>query len=285
LSKWRPASTGCLYIIPDIHGKNEELQLILKRILPLRNDKNAKDKIIFLGDYIDRGKDSPGVIDTLINLKEKYKDQVICLRGNHEWLMLASAGRCGGWSNPFKLSPFAIWVSNGGNECILQYAKRNGQNLYDGINISQEKAISFLDKKHLDFLENETVLYYELDNYIFVHAGCDPTEPLEQQAIEDEELFLWDRSLFETVRRLVNIGQDLPWEKIVVTGHNYRGPYITSKFMMLDASASNKLLIVELNTMEGFAAIPDNKRLVKVNLTEKQAAKSSTRVLFRREDA
>lgn len=265
MSKWRPNPTGCIYVIPDIHGQANELKLILNRILPLRNNKNAVDKLIFLGDYIDRGKDSPRVLDILIALRKTYQDQVVFLRGNHEWLMLASAGRESSWADPFRPTPYAIWVNNGGDKTIVQYAARKGVNIYDGMHLKKDRAVSFIEMKHLDFLQRETVLYYELDNYIFVHAGCDPTVPLEDQ---DEEILMWDRSVFDFVQKMVAQGQDLPWDKTVITGHSYKGPFINSKFMMLDSSFSRKLLTVELTSMEAFSVGYGKQRMVKEELKE-----------------
>ena len=57
MSKWRP-SKECIYVIPDVHGMYNELELILSRILPLRKTDGVKDKIVFLGDYVDRRVDS-----------------------------------------------------------------------------------------------------------------------------------------------------------------------------------------------------------------------------------
>ena len=84
MSKWRPSKNSCLYVIPDIHGAYSLLEKILKRILPLRKSGGVQDKIVFLGDFIDRHVDSHLVLDRLIELKKKYGDNVICLWVNHE---------------------------------------------------------------------------------------------------------------------------------------------------------------------------------------------------------
>lgn len=267
MSKWRPTSTGNIYVISDIHGKADELQLILDRILPLRD---GKDIIIQTGDLVDRGPKIPEVIDIFINLKEKYKDQVITLRGNHEQMLLSSAGRIGACFDPLLASTYSMFINNGGEQTISQYAARKGIEIKNPKILNIDRAISFLDEKHLDFLE-KTLLYYELDNYIFVHAGCDPNIPIKDQ---NEDILLWDRSLYATVKKIVNLGNNLPWDKTIVTGHNYDGPYINQKFMMLDASAKDKLLVVEMNSMECFMAGTGKNRLVKLFLEEAKPNKS-----------
>lgn len=270
MSKWRPTATGNIFCIPDLHGKLHELSIILDRILPLRNDKNSKDKLIFLGDYVDRGKNSPGIIDLLIKLKEKYQDQIVFLRGNHEELMLHSCGGGKGW-DPMLPSAYSMWINNGGDSTIQQYAKRKNVEIKDVKTLASWRAVSFVDKEHLNFIEKETLSYYELDNYIFVHAGCDPYIPLKDQV---DDILLWDRSLYNNAKMIIGSGQQLPWSKTIVTGHNYDGPFINEKFIMLDGSAHEKLFVLELNSMECFYAGLGKDRLVKFPVSETIIKKS-----------
>ena len=79
MSKWRPSEQNCIYVIPDVHGAIDPLNKICDRILPLRKSDGGKDKLIFLGDYIDRHVDSHKVIDFCIELEKKYPHQVIFL--------------------------------------------------------------------------------------------------------------------------------------------------------------------------------------------------------------
>ena len=84
-TKWRPNKDGDnIYTIGDIHGQLHQLKLILKSILPLRKNEGVQDRIIFLGDYVDRNKNSHLVLDLLIDLKKKYKSKLMFLKGNHE---------------------------------------------------------------------------------------------------------------------------------------------------------------------------------------------------------
>lgn len=221
MSKWRP-SENCLYVIPDIHGFCNELKLLLDEIIPLQQS----DKLIFLGDYIDRGPDTPGVIELLVNLKKQYKDSIVFLRGNHEEMLLSAFG-LNKKINPHNPMQALMWLETGGASTISQY--RDG-----GKEVPQE---------HIEFIKN-TEYYHIHDKYLFVHAGYpDHNAPIEEQNVDE---FVWDRTLFEFVKR----GGKLNSKYTVVTGHNYKGPFVSGNFMMLDCSAQRKLIMVELNSMQ-----------------------------------
>lgn len=266
MSKFSPTASGNIFVVPDLHGKLHELNLILDRILPLRDNKNAKDKLIFLGDTPDRGPDTPGVFDKLIELRKEYSsDQVVFLRGNHDQMLLSITGRVGPSFSIYLPSDYSLWINNGGDLALQQWAARKGVEIKNPKLLTIDRAISFIDPIHMDFLKNETVLYHEHENYVFVHAGCDPNIPMNEQ---DEEVLLWDRSLYATVKKIISQGKELPWNKCVICGHCYDGPFINSKFMMLDCSAKDKLLVVELNSMEAYWAENGKDRMVRVFLEE-----------------
>jgi len=277
MSKWRPNPEpgNCIYVIPDVHGCSEQLKLILNRILPLRD----QDKLVFLGDYTDRGPDSPGVLDICVKLREKYtSEQCIFIRGNHDALLLSVAGRNNVGFDPSLPSDYSILMNNGGDLTFQQYAARQGVELKNPKHLTIDRAVSFLDIKHLDFLEKETQLIAKIDNYIFVHASYDPNIAIDQQ---QEEILVWDRSLYNTVKSLASKGQELFWAKdyTIVAGHNYEGPFFTPGFLMLDSSGSGKLVVLELNTMEAFSASPGHNRLVKLKINETKPIFSSNAVV------
>jgi len=76
------------YAFGDIHGCLSQLQRLVE--LCERDAGPQKIKLIFLGDYIDRGPDSRGVVDFLIDLQTWSPDEIFCLRGNHEDLLLSA---------------------------------------------------------------------------------------------------------------------------------------------------------------------------------------------------
>lgn len=169
-----------LIAIGDVHGCARSMDALLEEL-----DFSSDDQIVFIGDYIDRGPDSKGVIDRLLRLK----DEVRCtfLRGNHEALMLEF----------LEDGESDVWVFNGGTQTMVSYQTDDGT--------------THIPRTHVEFLQ-QTELYLETDEFLFVHAGlrADLTvaENLEQC---DESIFLWERDHLNV--------QNLPWEKTVVCGH------------------------------------------------------------------
>jgi Calcineurin-like phosphoesterase len=145
-----------LLAIGDVHGCLTALDTLLGFVQP-----TSDDQLVFLGDYVDRGPDSKGVLNRLIELQRSH--QVVFLRGNHEIMMLgARNGR----------DDFRFWFACGGAEAMESYARPNGIVTLDDIPGS-----------HWQLLER-CVDWYETDTHIFVHAGLHPDLPLDQQPTE-----------------------------------------------------------------------------------------------------
>ncbi len=152
-----------MWIIGDIHGCLLELDSLLRRI-------PQADPLLFLGDYIDRGPSSAGVISRV--LREQHRS--VFLMGNHESMMVnyfadpsSEEGRS--WLHPL----------NGGKATLASYGMPPG---------SRRDA---LPEAHRAFLES-LQLYYEGDTFIAVHAGLDVHEPA--LASQDRETMLWIRN-------------------------------------------------------------------------------------------
>ncbi|WP_231612273.1 metallophosphoesterase family protein [Novipirellula galeiformis] len=142
-----------LIAIGDIHGCKVALERLLKEIAPTSNDV-----VVTLGDYIDRGPDSRGVIDTLIKLRQQT--QLIGLVGNHEEMMLdVVRGE----------HPPHAWLKHGGVETLDSYG-------FDG-------SLDFLPQSHQEFFDSLGD-YFEYGDYFFTHAAYDPDTPLEHQPTE-----------------------------------------------------------------------------------------------------
>ena len=140
-----------IFAIGDIHGHLVPLDAILSRL-----ELNVGDTVVTLGDYIDRGPDSAGVIRRLIQLKERCN--LIALRGNHDSLMLESR------DDPDSLTK---WIRAGTDASLRSYGGAAGK-------------LCDIPPDHWEFVAS-TLLYYETKTHIFVHAGLVPDKPLNQQ--------------------------------------------------------------------------------------------------------
>lgn len=270
MSKWRPVKQNCLYVIPDIHGALDPLQKICDRILPLRKSDGGKDRLVFLGDYIDRHVDSHKVIDFCIDLEKKFGSQVVFILGNHELMLMQALNiqpgknmTLQGMSHMYKM-----WMENGGRETIHGYKKRKGLAVEGWEDLPRSKVIDLFPQEHLDFFTKTLVKSYEWEDYIFVHGGCNPQKPICNQEME---VLAWDRSLLKFVQDAIQQGRSLPWDKTVVCGHCVQKnmlPVITDKYMMIDCGSPKQLLVVELHSNSAFFAHPDKDRLVKFPLKD-----------------
>lgn len=256
-------------MIPDVHGSLEMLKKICGRILPLRKSDGGKDRIVFLGDYIDRHIDSHLVIDYLIELQKKYGDQIVFLMGNHEYMLLQSIDMVPGKSMTLQNKYHAnqMWMSNGGNLTMAGYIRReSGDEGWGSVPIS--RIPDFIPKDHITFYQGLRK-YYETEDFIFVHGGLDPDKSPYNQPLEE---VVWDRSLVKNVVNSIKYRIPLPnWDKTIVCGHSVQSdgvPIITQKFMMLDCGSPTQLLVVEMNTLEAYMAYPGKTRMLKYELKE-----------------
>jgi serine/threonine protein phosphatase 1 len=253
--------------VPDIHGQDALLDRVLARILPLRKSDGGKDKIVFLGDYVDRGVNSHKVIDRLIELKEKYKEKVVCLCGNHELFMMEALELVDCVSPS---SSFNMWMMNGGYATLKGYMERAGIN-ESPTAFPRHRVKSLIPDEHKEFLLNLDASYEE-DEFVFVHGGCQPDE---SPANYDLHTIAWDRSLVKFVTRLVVEDKPTPWEKTIICGHSPTGtgePLVRDKFMMLDCGLG-RLLVTEVRSKQAYMAIDGNKRMTKFVMNNTVAPK------------
>ena len=178
-----------VFAIGDIHGCCDELDALLSS---LRQDHGATedDHYVFIGDYIDRGPNSRGVVDRLLAFKRECPRSIF-LRGNHEDMLLGFLG-LGGHAGE-------VYLTNGGVETFKSYGvEPNGP-------ISQIREN--MPKEHLDFYTS-TELGVVIAEFLFVHAGVSPNASLTEQREHD---LMWVRGEF--IQNQHNLG------KTVVFGH------------------------------------------------------------------
>lgn len=240
---FRPSDNN-LYVIPDIHGNIRMLEKIFEAILPLKNS----DKIVFLGDYIDRHTASYRVIESLIAIKKQYP-QCIFLKGNHEFMMLAAAGLISK-SQDSQEGNFRMWMANGGRETVEGYLSLK-KSLRSLDLIRRTDIKSLISKEHLSFMLDALPLYEE-DEWVFVHGGLNPERlsDIRKDPLNYEEAMVWDRSLIKRVEDSIKMKIHLPWRECIVTGHNGSTIMIHDSFMMLDCGSPRELLVAEMRSKE-----------------------------------
>jgi hypothetical protein len=103
-----------LFSIGDIHGRLDLLTKLMDTLKSTQMLDLTQDKLIFTGDYIDRGPNSKGVLDYLKALQEAHPSNVVLLAGNHEWLAIDGCMR--GYDN------FHLWMYNGGDKTLESFS-------------------------------------------------------------------------------------------------------------------------------------------------------------------
>jgi serine/threonine protein phosphatase 1 len=200
-AKTRPRTPegAVLYAIGDVHGYAGLLQPLLEAAG--RDAAAGKRTIVVgLGDYADRGPDSPGVVDRLLEIAGRPNIEGRFLRGNHDQLLLDFLA-------DHTLGPY--WVRIGGLETLLAYGVTppDGREHLDAWRKARDDFAANLPERHLAFFRGLD-LSFTCGDYFFVHAGAQPGIPLEQQAPQD---LMWIRHVF--------LDDDRPFERIVVHGH------------------------------------------------------------------
>jgi serine/threonine protein phosphatase 1 len=196
-----------IYAIGDIHGELQKLRNLMEKIEA--TGLTESDRLVFVGDYIDRGPCVPQVLEYLVELKERRPGDIF-LRGNHDQVMLEARDyfdKSRGVSVRF--DDIQWWFSCGGRETIEQYPKT-------------KPWYTAIPASHWEFLES-TRMQYEEGNYLFVHAGMVPPGKKWRQK---EDPRLWIREEF--------IGSKADFGKTVVFGH-------TPQDLMMPCVMKNKV--------------------------------------------
>jgi serine/threonine protein phosphatase 1 len=172
------------YAVGDIHGRLDLLEPLLAKIAEDARARPAKRTyIIFLGDLIDRGPDSAGVVERLRNYRPDFATPIF-LAGNHEEVMLRVLQ-----GEPDILGD---WLKFGGAECLASYGIDAGTLT----RMEPDKAMELLRSKvpsaHIEFLEGFADTF-RFGDYLFVHAGIRPGVPLAEQ---DQFDLRWIREPF-----------------------------------------------------------------------------------------
>jgi len=200
-----------IFAIGDVHGCHDQLLDLMGRI-PI---DWSGDRMVFMGDYIDRGPKSFEVVEHLIGLQALHPG-IVFLKGNHEQMLMDYL------SGKDRMT----YLYNGGQQTLESYLNHAGP-----------RAKYPIPDAHLRFFES-LALFHETETYIFVHAGLRQDVPMDQQAPED---LLWIREKFIYTTR--------SFGKRVVFGHTpFDEPLVDPNKIGIDTGAvfGNKLTCLQL---------------------------------------
>lgn len=226
-----------VYAIGDIHGRLDLLDDLLIRIgADNAGRPPAATTLLFLGDLIDRGPDSAGVVERVRKLAAS-KINVRVLMGNHEEVFLAAAGQ--------DLAALRFCCRIGGRETIISYGI--SQEEYERLDYAElaERLAALVPAEHTAFIASfEDIVV--MGGYLFVHAGIRPGVPVADQREKD---LRWIREPF--------LDHDAPFEAFVVHGHTIledidersnrigidTGAYVTGKLTALGLEGSERWVL------------------------------------------
>lgn len=189
-----------IYAIGDIHGRNDLLQQLLAQIDADDAKRGSADtQIIFLGDLMDRGPDSAGVVETAMALRRTGR-KVHFLMGNHEEVFVRACRK-----RDSKVTRFFLRI--GGEATVLSYPISRAEYITLDMDQLSDRLTTLVPQEHLDFIDSfeDQII---IGDYAFVHAGIRPGVPLSQQKPSD---LRWIREEF--------VDQRGDLEKIIVYGH------------------------------------------------------------------
>ncbi|SIO14081.1 serine/threonine protein phosphatase 1 [Bradyrhizobium erythrophlei] len=191
------------FAIGDIHGCRKKLLALLRCCGAIAQAR--KVKYVFLGDYVDRGPEACGVVDLLIERQRRNPGGIICLRGNHEQMLLAA-------SHPDRSDQdLMMWMENGGRQTLASYGCDDPCDI---------------PAAHLAWFRSLPLTHAEAGR-MYVHAGVRPDIPLNAQTEED---LLWIREPF--------LSSDQTHEAFIVHGHTpVRLPDLRANRLNLDTGA------------------------------------------------
>ena len=237
-----PSTEGALiYAVGDIHGRRDLLDELAAKIradaqmtMMATAPPGVRPVLIFIGDYVDRGPDTRGVVDVVLALGRGGEFEVRALKGNHEEQLLA-----------FLKDPRAgpAWLDFGGGATLNSYGVRppTGRTDEAAWEAARLDLRAALEGDHLDFFQRLELAVVSGD-YLFVHAGVRPGIPLNEQSEHD---LLWIRDEFLSATR--------PFEKVVVHGHTPEpAPYLGRNRIGIDtgAYATSTLTAVRLHDFD-----------------------------------
>lgn len=203
------------YAVGDVHGMSLKLAKMLRLIAEdakQYQDQDYLPVLVGLGDYVDRGPDSKGVVDLLIEGVPGLMPVYLC--GNHEYMLMMARYQGGDY--------YHAWLTGaGGAQCLKSYEYRGNSS-----------SLWLLPKSHIEFFSSLRAMWVT-KKYIFAHAGIDPRLPLDQQKSDAENGPLWIREPF------LSYDGKFEGNRTVIHGHtpSRKGVVVKHNRICLDTAA------------------------------------------------
>lgn len=210
-------------VIGDIHGCLDSLNNLLDLILP------KADTLIFLGDYVDRGPDSQGVVERLLALQTNHP-RLITLKGNHDLM----------FQQYFEGQESSLFFRVGGKETLASY----------DISHDASAPLTLIPATHIHFFR-ELPLFFEDQHAFYVHAGLEPDRHL---TLQRPQWCLWAREKF--------LNSSFKLGKPIIFGHTvFPRPYIKNDKIGIDTGAvyGGQLTALILPDME-YISVPGEQK-------------------------
>jgi serine/threonine protein phosphatase 1 len=225
------------WVIPDIHGCYLSLRtLVESQIVPSKDDR-----IFFLGDFVDRGPDSKGVLDYVIGLQEQGYN-ILALKGNHEDFFVKA------WDEEKDLKSFLVfkqanksknqWLKHGGIEAMQSFGTDN---------------LLSVPGHYIEWMRN-LPLYHELDKFVLVHAGLNFEA---ENPYSDTHSMLWMREFKVrphkiAFRRVIHghVPVSLDFIDLTIKSGSYPFIDLDNGCYMSNRSGFGNLVALELGSME-----------------------------------
>lgn len=216
-----------LLTIGDIHGHTNALNALLDELNP-----TSSDKLVFLGDYVEKGPDVAGTLELLSTLSQDY--EWVFLRGNHDQMMLDA------YRNP---SAFAVWECLSGDDPLSSYGSG-----------ATEELLRSVPDHHIRFLADRCCDFHETDSFIFVHAGIRAHVTPSAEEVERLQWMVLSSATAHNSGRTVVCGHSSQESgRIADCGHTIfidtgitKGKYLTcldlGDFSYIQASSEGKIL-------------------------------------------
>ncbi len=218
------------YAVPDLHGRFDLLKMAYAAMTD--HARGLAGLIVHLGDYVDRGPDGRRVVEFLMDAETVPSGwKRICLRGNHEDMMIAAASSAELCDQK--------WMPNGGDSTLISYGAAYGDTI--------EKGMSLIPSEHVTWMKHLRLMHID-DHRVFVHAGVNANLPLDTQ--DDREV---------VSMRYPNDFEDGHGERHVVHGHTpkIKGPLVYRGRTNIDtyAWATGRLVIGVFDDMQAGGAV------------------------------